>query len=226
MTIHGWLRWSLARRMLPTDTESVLEVGIGEGGVAALLVSEYDYVGVEPDPVSFARARERLPEAHLLNMRGEDYSGPRVDALIALEVLEHVPDDVAVLCLWAQNVHPGGVMVLSVPRGTGLHATDLRQGHERRYTHGSLSGVLRQAGLEPVQIVGYGFPIGNLLHVASDVVSRLRPNAASGTGSSGRWMQPPPWLDPVYRVIASPFGLLQRAFPNRGTGLVALAHRR
>src|SRR3954471_1646437 len=63
LPLNAWMRYDLTElvlRRLP-DVRSVLELGAGEGGFAARLARRYDYLGVEPDPHSHARAAERLP---------------------------------------------------------------------------------------------------------------------------------------------------------------------
>ena len=62
LSLNGWLRWDVLRRILDEldDVVTVLEIGAGLGAVAVRLAQRYEYVGVERDPTSFAVARDRL----------------------------------------------------------------------------------------------------------------------------------------------------------------------
>jgi SAM-dependent methyltransferase len=71
------------------------------------------------------------------------------DAVFALEVFEHVPDDERAFAEVARILVPGGLLVLSVPlhmeRWTRL---DQMIGHERRYEPDELHRKLTTAGFE------------------------------------------------------------------------------
>jgi SAM-dependent methyltransferase len=70
------------------------------------------------------------------------------DAAVALNVLEHIPDDVAALRSFARLVRPGGAVVLIVPAfPIGMSKFDLAIGHQRRYRKQSLRAALESAGL-------------------------------------------------------------------------------
>lgn len=72
------------------------------------------------------------------------------DLVLALEVLEHVEEDVLMLRELVRVLRPGGIAVVSVP----LHMDrwspiDEACAHVRRYEPNELLGKLRDAGLEP-----------------------------------------------------------------------------
>lgn len=230
MTVHGSLRYDVFRRLLPSDVGSILEIGAGLGSVGSLLSHELSYVGLEPDSESAKTAAERIGAAGtVLNVTAEEFDSEQpFDAVCAFEVLEHMEDDRAALIQWQSHARPGGWLFLSTPKGTTLTATDVRQGHFRRYERESLERVLHDAGLHDVTIVAYGFPIGHVLHAASDMLARRRSHASElsdRTRASGRWMQPTASRAALTHAVAKPFTLVQRPFgrTNLGTGLVARA---
>ena len=99
-----------------------------------------------PDSWGIARpARGRVPvvngDAARLPCRGE-----RFDAVLLLDVLEHV-DDASALREARRVLSPGGFLFLSVPAFPGLWSyRDEDAGHRRRYTHASLAlGCARPA---------------------------------------------------------------------------------
>ena len=79
------------------------------------------------------------------------------DRVIASEVLEHIPDDVAAMQELARVLRPGGSMAVTVPRcGPELvnwmlsdEYHDVPGGHVRIYRRSTLRGRLSSAGLVP-----------------------------------------------------------------------------
>jgi ubiquinone/menaquinone biosynthesis C-methylase UbiE len=66
-------------------------------------------------------------------------------ALTALDVIEHLDDDAAALHELVRVVRPGGIIVLTVPALPWLWSEwDEALHHRRRYTAGSLSGVMSE----------------------------------------------------------------------------------
>ncbi|HMD45568.1 MAG TPA: class I SAM-dependent methyltransferase [Acidimicrobiales bacterium] len=80
------------------------------------------------------------------------------DRVIASEVLEHIPDDVAAMGELARVLRPGGTMAVTVPRcgpefvnwvlSDEYH--DVPGGHVRIYRRSTLRARLSSTGLEPV----------------------------------------------------------------------------
>lgn len=84
-----------------------------------------------------------------------DYS-----AAVAINVLEHIEDDVGALRSFANLVRPGGHVVVLVPAFQfAMSEFDRAIGHHRRYTVPQLASRLRSAGLEPLD-VRYINPLG------------------------------------------------------------------
>jgi SAM-dependent methyltransferase len=239
LPLNAWLRYDLTERVLRRlpDVRSVLELGAGEGGFAARLARRYDYLGVEPDPHSHARAAERLARVGSGHVVCGDASAldsqSTFDLVCAFEVLEHIEDDRAILREWRARVRDGGWILLTVPaheRRFGAH--DRVVGHYRRYDPAQLAALLREAGYEDPVVLSYGFPFGYLLEFARNVIGRLAHASASTsmdeqTAASGRWLQPPEWVGRLTRAVSAPFRLIQRplARTGLGTGLVAVARR-
>lgn len=74
-------------------------------------------------------------------------------AAVALNVLEHIADDVAALRSFARLVAPGGCVVVIVPAfPIAMSAFDREIGHYRRYRRAGLTRAMRDAGLEPVRV--------------------------------------------------------------------------
>jgi SAM-dependent methyltransferase len=106
--------------------------------------------------------------------------GGGFDAILCLNVLEHIADDEAALRAMRDQLAPGGRLLLLVPAHPFLHGSlDRNVGHERRYEPGPLRALLERAGFEAeeARLVN---PLGALGWLVS---SRLLRRRAIGTGS-------------------------------------------
>ena len=112
----GFLR-ALDTALPPAGVRSVLEVGVGEGDVSERVRSRYpsaSVVGVDlPDGTLAGEwARRRLHNAFASASR-LPFTDRRFDLVLAIEVLEHVPDPAAALTEIARVAKDA--VVLSVP---------------------------------------------------------------------------------------------------------------
>lgn len=82
------------------------------------------------------------------------------DRIIASEVMEHVPDDLAALDELTRVLRPGGTMAITIPAWLPekicwaitdeYHAPFVEGGHVRIYTEREMRSKMEGAGLEPV----------------------------------------------------------------------------
>lgn len=234
---NAWLRYDLINRMLPVGITDVLEIGCGQGSLGVRLARRYHYLGVEPDPTSYAVARQRLSGfGEVRNAFVVDLpSAERFDLVCAFEVLEHLADDTAALAEWSARLRPDGWLLLSVPAYQHRFGpADELVGHFRRYDPTAMVALLGRCGFGEIDLRQYGMPLGYLLEAGRNRVGRRRlgsnsatmtqPSMAERTAGSGRLWQPGRGLaGAVTRWGTVPFRMLQRAFPNAGTGIVVRA---
>jgi SAM-dependent methyltransferase/glycosyltransferase involved in cell wall biosynthesis len=232
---NAWLRYDLVRRMLPAGgVTDVLEIGCGQGALGARLAQRYRYLGVEPDNTSWAVAQRRISavgRGEVRNVPVDALGDERFDLVCAFEVLEHLEDDTTALKEWAARLRPGGWLMLSVPAHQRRFGPwDELVGHFRRYDPPALAALLANCGFGEIAIRQYGFPLGFMLEAGRDVIGKRRLAAAGAksveerTAGSGRILQPSEGLrTAAIRWGTTPFRLLQRPFPNTGTGLVVRA---
>jgi SAM-dependent methyltransferase len=224
MTITAWLRWDVIERMLPARASRVLDIGAGAGAIGAMLARRYDYVGVEPDAVSFRAARRRVGEqGTVLNCGFQDLqAAEEYDLVCAFEVLEHIVDDRSALASWVEHLRPGGTLLLTVPKGSRRYGrANARVGDLRRYDEPRLRAMLHDVGLTNVSTKAYGSPYGNLQEAVLNVALRRDIDEASmpeRTSASARSMQPPTVLSYAVAAVAVPLRLLQRPFTRLGVG--------
>jgi SAM-dependent methyltransferase len=122
-----------------------------------------------------------------------------VDAVVLLNVLEHIEDDAAAVAQVARILRPDGVAVIEVPAGPGLYDVyDKHLQHFRRYRLRDLCRLLERAGLEVVERSHLGFFVypafavvkrrnRRLLNAPPEVqeesvVRSIRKSGTSGTG--------------------------------------------
>lgn len=120
-------RWSRARDLLRLPASSrVLDLGCAFGYGTSMLVDRYDTHGHDLSLAYIERARRRVPHATFTCGRADEVPYPNgyFDGILLLDVLEHVPDERAVVEEVARLLRPGGKLVLSVPNRGALAALD------------------------------------------------------------------------------------------------------
>ena len=129
---------------------AVADVGCGVGGFLAPLSRFGLVLGIELDEPAVCFAHEHGRTSMIVG-RCDDLPLPdgSLDLITLWDVIEHTPDDLAVLSAVRQALRPGGHVAVSVPAYQFLFANNDRVAHHhRRYTRGGLSRRLAQAGLE------------------------------------------------------------------------------
>jgi SAM-dependent methyltransferase len=128
----------------------VLDIGCGTGFTLTRLPAGVRSVGLDASPAALSLARERAPGSSFV--RGSAYALPfadgSFDAVLALDVLEHLDDDLAAARELRRVLAPGGAAIVTVPAFQGLwSAHDEALEHRRRYRLPQIEAVLREAGL-------------------------------------------------------------------------------
>jgi SAM-dependent methyltransferase len=153
---ENYHRW-IAELFRPFLRGTVLELGAGIGDFSSHLLREEinHLILVEPAAELINRLRYRFARApavkihhgELLSWATSSVPGS-VDAVIAVNVLEHIEDDRAVLRLMSSIVRPRGAVLLLVPALPWLYGTlDVAFGHWRRYSKAGLVDLLTREGL-------------------------------------------------------------------------------
>lgn len=146
----------------PTDG-TVLEVGCSSGFLLHDLRQEFPHaeiVGADIVVKPLERLGESLPGVPLVQMdllqcplRDQQF-----DAVVALNVLEHIEEDTVALENMARLLNPGGILVLEVPQGPNLYDYyDAHLRHFRRYSKKDLLAKIAASGLQVEKIDFLGF---------------------------------------------------------------------
>ena len=128
----------------------ILDVGCGTGANLLMLSQYGDAEGVDVSEDALAFCRERGLENVKLGAAEElPYDDGTFDLVTALDVVEHLDDDVAGLREMRRVLRPGGRVLLFVPTFMFLWGLqDDVSHHRRRYRLPELQRVLEQAGFQ------------------------------------------------------------------------------
>ena len=111
-------RWDRAISFLPMSEGRVLDLGCAFGFTTLKLARKgYTTVGVDNSERYIAWAKRRHPKGTYLRVSAESlpFEDESFDAILFLDVLEHVVDQKAVISEIQRVLKPGGTLILSVP---------------------------------------------------------------------------------------------------------------
>jgi ubiquinone/menaquinone biosynthesis C-methylase UbiE len=159
-------RQALFAEFKPFLKGEVIEVGAGIGQMTehlARLPGVTRALAVEPDHEFCARHRAQFPMHELLEGTAADLvAGSAFNAVLSINVLEHIEHDQAELTRYAALLKPrAGALCLFVPARPEIYSPiDKEFGHFRRYTRPELRRKLQEAGFSVVTLhyfncVGY-----------------------------------------------------------------------
>jgi SAM-dependent methyltransferase len=158
---NGWM----ADTIRPYVGKCVLEIGAGMGNLTRQLIpGRQVYIATDIDEEHMSRLRVRLYHRANLEVYRCDAANTadfapfagRMDTVICLNVLEHVPEDWVTLA----NIHlaliPGGRAIILVPQDQKIYgAMDEALGHVLRYSKQQLRSRIEEAGFTVVQILNF-----------------------------------------------------------------------
>lgn len=137
----------------------ILEAGCGTGGNLASLARRGQIAAFEPhiDALAFARAKHpeiEIREAALPHPL--PYEPGSFDLVVALDVLEHVDNDVDAAQALVGLVRPGGWLLVTVPAHQALWGShDRRLHHMRRYSRRQVLSLFASPELELVRFTPF-----------------------------------------------------------------------
>ena len=225
--------WFVGRRRLALDLLGrflppvngrpwVLDLGCGTGVVLRELRAWAEPVGLDMSLLALGFCEQR-GLSRLVQGDGAKlpFATASVDAVIGLDIFEHIEDDAAALREAMRVLRPGGVLVLSVPAFQALWGPhDVALMHFRRYTRPELRERLEQAGFE-VRRVGYSvfflFPLV--------VVWRLFEKRKKGPAKASL-VAVPKWLNSMLIWLQNvEAALVRRVDLPIGSSVVAVARK-
>jgi ubiquinone/menaquinone biosynthesis C-methylase UbiE len=174
----------IASLAFPHLGDDPIEIGSGLGdqaerwlarGTGRLTLSDLEHRSVEALGERFATDRRvSIRRVDLLRCPPGSFS-----AAVAINVIEHMEDDVAALRGARSLVREDGRVVVLVPAfPIAMSRFDREIGHYRRYTGRSLAAALEAAGLEPL-VVRYVNAPGLVAWVLMMRLLRMRPSGGA-----------------------------------------------
>jgi ubiquinone/menaquinone biosynthesis C-methylase UbiE len=138
--VRGWLR----RVGPPRSTDLLLDCGAGTGRFAQEMAADCRVMVLDDHEEALRLLRTRFRPDQILSLAGDRVPLPdaSLNFVTALDVLEHTPDDRAVVDGFHRLLVPGGVALVTVPASMALWSDwDVALHHYRRYARPQLRSL-------------------------------------------------------------------------------------
>ncbi len=221
-------RWlERARPILLADR--LLDCGAGTGRFALEMEPRCHVTVLDDHEEALRLLRARFPAERVIGLAGDRVPLPdgSLEYVTALDVLEHVPDDAAVVRGFHGLLKPGGVALVTVPASMALWSDwDVALHHFRRYDRRGLEALFPAEQWELV----YCNYTNVVAYPAVWLLRRWRgwfPASPGGADGKSRAEDkvPAPWLNALLRRVFVGMAFWRVPFPF-GVSLVLVARRR
>jgi len=147
---HWWFRAKrsylalMLQHFVPQTEASILDVGCGTGAIMDFLEKAgYRVEGIDPSQAALKYCRDKNLKVQIGQADELPFADNTFDAVIALDVLEHVVEDKKSVAEIARVLKPGGIFICTVPAHPWLYSYhDEALHHLRRYAASALRSVL------------------------------------------------------------------------------------
>lgn len=149
--VREWLE----RVRPPKKSDVLLDCGAGTGFFAQEMEQQCRVLVLDTHEESLRRLRRRFGAEQVITLQDDEVPLPAgsLDYVTALDVLEHVPDDTAVVNGFKRLLKPGGLAIVTVPVGMELWSDwDRVLQHYRRYERRQLCNLFRGDDWEIVHV--------------------------------------------------------------------------
>lgn len=218
---RGWL----LRVGPPRAGDRLLDCGAGTGRFAKEMEAHCEVLVLDDHEEALKILRTRFRPEQILSLAGDQVPLPAssLDYVTALDVLEHTPDDRAVVDGFHRLLKPGGVALVTVPASMALWSDwDVVLHHFRRYSRPQLRALFPDDRWELIY-VNY---TNVVVYPAVWLLRRWRNwfPQKSGTARSEDKL-PAPWLNAVLRALFVRPAFWRVPFPF-GVSLLLVARKR
>ncbi len=219
--VRGWIE----RVRPPRRADRLLDCGAGTGIFAGEMASRCDVTVMDTFEESLRLLREKFPADRVITLENGEVPLPdgSIEYVTALDVLEHVPDDRAVVKGFARMLKPGGLAVVTVPASMALWSDwDVGLQHYRRYAQPELVNLFASSEWELVHANYTNVPVFPLIWL----IRRWQRGRVS-TAEAGRAEDkvPPAPLNALLRWQFVQLAMSRVPMPF-GVSLLAVARRR
>lgn len=150
---------SLFTKYCRTDQLKILDAGCGTGGTMQVLKNygEVHGIDIEQEAIGYCRKRG-LQNVQRGSVTAMPYKHSTFDVVMALDVIEHIEDDIQALSEIARVLVPSGILIALVPAFQWLWSShDTLNHHYHRYTKDEIIRRMEQAGFMVLQAHYFGF---------------------------------------------------------------------
>lgn len=175
--------WYRTLRRYQPRVRSVLEVACSHGGFLAYCrdrgIPEVAGVEVSAETCAFARRHFDLPQVVEGFFPDVDLPRRAYDAIVAFDLLEHLPDPLSAVRAMRDHLEPGGLLFLQTPCYRGEDAAwamFVPDEHLFLFDSGNARDLLKRAGLEVTALTRaiFAYDMFILCRRAEDVTPSLR----------------------------------------------------
>ena len=212
---------TLLRDLSVQPGSTLVEVGCGTGANARVLRRWGRVFGLDRSALALEEARQAFNQVLLADADRLPLAGDSVDVLCALDVVEHIDDDLGALVEMVRVLRPGGKLVVFVPAFRFLWGLqDEMSQHKRRYRKSEIAGLIADAGARVLRSGYFNFWLFGPIALAR-AIWRMHPVDAP---SENLWT--PHWVDrPLAALFASERHILSRWNPPFGVSAYVLAEK-
>ncbi|PWB38882.1 MAG: methyltransferase type 11 [Parcubacteria group bacterium] len=174
--LSGYLRKSRAELARPFLKGTILDFGCGVGYLAGF-VPNSKYIGVDRDRESLHVAKKNYPQHVFIEQLPPSGS---YDTIIALAVIEHLPDPKALLSVLSALLAEGGKIIITTPHPVsdnvhwfgaklGIFSRAAHEEHEHLFDKKSFNLILPASGLEILEYRRFLFGMNQLFVIGKNV---------------------------------------------------------
>ena len=148
---RGWL----LRARPPRAEDRLLDCGAGTGRFAQEMEAHCRVLVLDDHEEALRLLRARFRPEQILSLAGDQVPLPdaSLEYITALDVLEHTPDDRAVVAGFERLLKPGGIALVTVPASMALWSDwDVVLHHFRRYARPQLRALFPDAQWELLHV--------------------------------------------------------------------------
>lgn len=219
--VKGWI----LRARPPLANDVLLDCGAGTGRFAKEMETHCRVLALDDHEEALRLLRTRFREDQILSLAGDrvPLSDGSLEYVTALDVLEHVPDDAAVVAGFRRLLKPGGLAVVTVPASMALWSDwDVSLHHYRRYARAQLKALFPE-GEWIVEHVNYtNVPVFPLVWL---VRKWRRWFPARGDAKRAEDQMPAGWINRILRWQLTRLARVRFPLPF-GVSLLLVARRR
>lgn len=203
----------------------VADLGCGCGAMLSRMSDRFDAVGMDGSPhaIEFCAKRGVKAELGAFGAEGITLAKKQFDAVLMLDVLEHLEDDFGAVKQAAELLKPGGIMVCTVPAYMWLWSYwDTLHHHYRRYARPQFRKLFEAVPELKLELLSYAntslFPLAASVRMVQRVIKpKNEKHAIELPPAPVNWV-----LKTVYSTERHTLGRLPMPF---GLSVVAVARK-